>query len=86
MSLLYLLPILPMGLAIGRARLEWEAYRETLVATAEVDGVQAAADPHLHDHIVRQFVSASYGWMWPFEGEVRRWIADAMEDIGRRAI
>lgn len=81
MSALYLLPILPMGLALGRARLEWEAYRETLRATAEVRGVAAAEDPALHDRIVRQFTSGAYGWMWPFPSVVRRWIRGALEEI-----
>jgi len=74
MTLLYLLPILPVGLAWGRARLEWEAYAETLRATAELHGPAAATDPRLHEHIVRQFTSGAYGWMWPFPGAVRRWI------------
>ncbi len=83
MTLLYLLPILPVGLAWGRARLEWEAYAETLRATAEVWGPEAAADPHLHDHIVRQFQSGAYGWMWPFPRTVRRWIAEELARLGR---
>src|SRR5262249_12017322 len=37
MVLLYGLLPLPLGLAYGRARLEWEAYRETLRAVAEVE-------------------------------------------------
>lgn len=76
MTLLYLLPILPVGLSWGRARLEWEAYAETLRATAELLGPEAARDPRLHDHIVRQFTSGAYGWMWPFPTVVRRWIVD----------
>ena len=44
MALLYLLPILPLGLAYGRARLEWEAYVETLRATAEHLGPVASCD------------------------------------------
>ncbi|MDH5674899.1 MAG: hypothetical protein OEZ06_22405 [Myxococcales bacterium] len=75
MTLLYLLPLLPLGLAYGRARLEWEAYAETLRATAEVRGLGAAHDPALHARIVRQFTSGAYGYMWPFPGAVRRWIA-----------
>ena len=80
MTLLYLLPILPVGLAWGRARLEWEAYAETLRATAEVWGRERAADPRLHDHIVRQFTSGAYGWMWPFPAVVRRWIANEIAE------
>lgn len=85
MSLLYLVPILPMGLAIGRARIEWEAYRETLRATAELRGLEAARDPALHAHIVGQFTSAAYGFMWPFPGQVQRWIDRAIAEIERGA-
>jgi len=83
MALLYLLPIFPIGLAIGRARLEWEAYRETLRATAEVHGLAAARDPQLHDYLVAQFTSGAYGWMWPFPATIRRWIEEALAEIER---
>jgi hypothetical protein len=82
-ALLYLLPFLPVGLAFGRARLEWEAYAETLRATAEVKGLAAARDPALHDYLVAQFTSGAYGWMWPFPRTIRRWIAGALAEIER---
>ena len=81
MAALYLLPILPMGLALGRARLEWEAYAETLRATAEVHGLARARDPALHAHIRRQFTGPAYGWMWPFERSVQRWIDRVVMDL-----
>jgi hypothetical protein len=81
MAFLYLLPVLPLGLALGRARIEWEAYVETLRATAEVRGLDAAHDPALHDEIVRRFTSADYGWMWPFPRMIRGWIARALAEI-----
>jgi len=81
MALLYLLPIVPLGLALGRARLEWEAYRETLAATAEVHGPAAAGDPALRAHIRLQFTSGAYGWMWPFPRTIDRWIDQALADI-----
>jgi hypothetical protein len=70
-----------MGLAWGRARLEWEAYAETLRATAETHGLDAARDPRLHDHIVKQFTSGAYGWMWPFPRTIRRWITQEIERL-----
>lgn len=85
MALLYLLPILPLGLAWGRARIEWEAYVETLRATAEVHGLPAAEDPALHDYLVRQFTSAAYGWMWPFPATIRRGIAETLADLRANA-
>ncbi len=75
MIVLYGLVPLPVGLAYGRARLEWEAYAETLRATAEVDGPEAARAPELADEIVARFTGPDYAWMWPFPGQVRRWIA-----------
>ena len=81
MSFLYLIPVLPMGLAWGRAVLEWEAYRETLVAVAEVSGREAASDPAFHERIVRQFTGAAYGWMWPFPEQIRRWIRQTVEEL-----
>jgi hypothetical protein len=74
MVLLYGLLPLPVGLAYGRARLEWEAYAETLRVTAEVDGPEAARDSALHDMIVRRFTGPDYAWMWPFPGVVQGWI------------
>lgn len=81
MTLLYLLPIAPLGLAAGRAWLEWEAYAETLRATFERGGIDAARDPILHAHIVQQFVGPAYGWMWPFPRAVQGWIDRALVEL-----
>ena len=85
MALQYMLPILPMGAAYGRARIEWEAYEETLRATAELMGLEAAKSPELRAHILRQFTSAAYGWMWPFPGIVNKWYDRALRAILREA-
>jgi hypothetical protein len=74
MTLLYLFLPLPVGLAGGRAWLEWQAYRETLVATWQLYGPAAAREKRLHDHIVERFTSADYAWMWLPGRQVRRWI------------
>lgn len=81
MAVLYLLPIVPLGLALGRARLEWEAYAETLRATAEIHGLAAARDPDMHEYLVRQFTSSAYGWMWPFPSTIRRWIRNVIDEL-----
>ena len=81
MSLIYLVPIFPLGLAWGRARLEWEAYAETFRATAEVFGLEAAGAPALRERVRDQFTSGAYGWMWPFPRTVDRWIDGVLEDI-----
>lgn len=84
MTVLYLLLPFPLGLAYGRARIEWEAYTETLRATFELRGEAALRSPGLRDRIVSQFTGPAYGWMWPFRGAVERWYDAAVEDLLNR--
>lgn len=79
MSFVYLVPFFPLFLAYGRARLEWEAYVETIRATAEVYGLEAAES--LRPQILRRFTGPEYGWMWPFPRAVHRWFDEAMADV-----
>lgn len=81
MAFLYAVPFLPMGLAYGRARIEWEAYTETIRATAELRGPEAARSPRLREHVVSQFSSPAYLWMWPFRRSVERWYDEALSMI-----
>ncbi len=81
MALLYLLPFFPLGLAYGRARIEWEAYCETLRAVREFRGPQALRSPALRSRIVKQFTSPAYGWMWPFRKTVERWYDQAVQRL-----
>ena len=83
LTFLYLVPFFPLGLAYGRARLEWEAYTETLRATAEYHGLAEARAPELRARIVRQFTGGAYGWMWPFEATVSHWYDEALAQIER---
>jgi hypothetical protein len=84
MAFVYLVPFFPLFLAYGRARIEWEAYVETIRATAELRGLEAARA--LEEDIVRRFVGPDYGWMWPFPGAVRRWFADVVADLEAEAM
>lgn len=79
-AFLYLVPFFPLGLAYFRARFEWEAYRETLRATAELCGLEAC-NGALRREIVRRFVSADYGWMWPFPRQIQRWYDEALAEL-----
>lgn len=83
MAFVYLVPWFPLGLAYGRARLEWEAYTETLRATAELQGLDAARSPALRRLIVERFLGPDYGWMWPFESSVQRWYSQVLSQIER---
>ena len=84
MAFLYLIPFLPLGLAYGRARLEWEAYEETLRATAELLGLERARSPELRTRIVERFTGGAYGWMWPFRSQVERWYDRVLAELAHR--
>ena len=81
MAFLYLIPIFPLGLAWGRARIEWEAYRETLIATAELRSLEEACSLELESMIIQRFCGADYGWMWPFPKQVRKWIRSVHTEL-----
>lgn len=81
MALVYLLPLLPVGLSLGRARLEWEAYAETLRATAELLGPEAARSPELRRRIISRFTGPDYAWMWPFPAMVGRWVDGVLSEV-----
>ena len=83
MAFVYLVPFFPLFLAYGRARIEWEAYVETLRATAEVYDLAAAEA--LRSTIVPRFTGAEYGWMWPFPGAVHLWFDEAIADLKAQA-
>lgn len=83
MAFVYMVPFFPLFLAWGRARIEWEAYVETIRATAEVHGLDAARG--LEGEIVRRYVGPDYGWMWPFPRTVRRWFREVVAGIETEA-
>ncbi len=81
MGFVYLIPIFPLFLAYGRARIEWEAYEETLRATFEFKGLEAARA--LKPFILQRFVGGEYGFMWPFPKTVGRWFDEVIATLGR---
>lgn len=83
MAFLYLVPFFPLGLAYGRARLEWEACQETVRATAELRGIEAACSEALRERIVGRFLAGSYGWMWPFRNQVEAWYSQLIAELER---
>ncbi len=85
MAFLYLIPFLPIGLAYGRAKLEWEAYRESLLATMELHGLETACSAMLRQRIVHKFTGPDYAWMWPFRKTVESWYDQYVEELRQLA-
>ena len=83
MALLYLFFPIPLFFAGGRAWLELEAYKETLTATWELCGRNAAYAPSLHEGIVNRFTGSDYGWMWIWGGLIRRALKRHLKDLER---
>ena len=73
MALLYLLLLLPLGLAWCRAKFEQAAYAESIRAAAELWGPEYPRRADYRANLITQFTGASYGWMWPFRASLERW-------------
>lgn len=81
MALAYIFLPLPLGLAWFRAYFEREAYAETVRAASEVWGRAYVATPQFRSTIVQQFISSSYGWMWPFPRAMERWYDRVLQGL-----
>jgi hypothetical protein len=79
MVVAYLLLPLPLGLAWCRMRFERAAYEESLRAWHEIGGRPACE--RLRAHVIAQFVSGAYGWMWPFPRAVERWFDEFVASL-----
>jgi len=75
----YLFVPLPLGFAWCRMVLEREAYEETVRAAFELGG--RLATDRLREHVIRQFTSGAYGWMWPFPKSVARWYDEFVDYV-----
>ncbi len=67
-ALFSLLYVIPPVLSPGRTYIEIRAYRRSLELVDPMDRDTAI------DNIIAQFTGATYFWMWPFPGQVRRWL------------
>jgi hypothetical protein len=81
MALFYVFLPLPMGLAWFRAYFEREAYAESVRAAYELHGRAHVESPRFRGAIVEQFLSPSYGWMWPFRRSIERWYDRVLQGL-----
>lgn len=79
LAFVYLVPFFPIFLAYGRARIEWEAYCETIRATCEVYGIDRARA--LKPWLIHRFTGPDYGWMWPFPRVISRWFDEEISKL-----
>ncbi len=83
-AFLYLFIPLPFMLSWFRARFESEAYRETLLASAEYYGLDAIVCPSTYLELFEVFRGPSYGWMWPFRSSFNNWFLDVIQEAALR--
>ena len=84
MALLYVFIPLPVGLSWFRAHFEKQGYAESIRASAEVFGLSHVTDPRYREYVVQQFVSGSYGWMWPFRRSIETWYDSVVTGLRRK--
>ncbi len=73
MALLYVLVPFPVGIAWCRMRFERAGYEESIRAAAEIHGLAHVKGEAFREHVLEQFSSGAYGWMWPFRQALSRW-------------
>ena len=81
MAFLYLLVPLPFGLSYFRAKFEKEGYRESILAAAEVFGIEHVKRECFRDNVIQQFTSSAYGWMWPFPKHLATWYDGVVKEL-----
>jgi hypothetical protein len=80
-SLIYLFFPIPFLFAYGRAKLEWEAYEESLRTEAELFGVNYIKQDKVKDFIFKQFTTSVYLWMFPFKSTLNKWYQKSLKNI-----
>ncbi len=81
MAFLYVFGPLPAGLSWFRAHFEKQGYAESIRASAEVYGLAHVLDPGYRAHVIDQFMTGSYGWMWPFRRSLEAWYDGVVTEL-----
>jgi hypothetical protein len=79
-SLKYLFWYFPMFFAWGRTVLEMEAYKESIIATIENEGVSAVQNDSFKSWLISNFTSSSYLWMWYDSNYITNWVNKTIDD------
>ncbi len=79
-AFLYLFPFFPVCFAYFRARMELEAYAETVRADLDYYGTNVIWSDKYKSWLVSQFTGPGYCWMFIFPKTVEKWINAAIDD------
>lgn len=79
--LTYMFWPVPVLFAAGRAKLEMEAYEESMRATVFFQGIQAIESAEYREYMISHFTGANYFWMWPFKGPITDWYDGVVQKI-----
>jgi hypothetical protein len=79
---LYLFFPLPFLFAYGRAKLEWEAYTESIRTQVHFHGIDRIKnDEDYRHHTISHFTNSEYLWMFPFRSILNKWYDKAISQI-----
>jgi hypothetical protein len=82
-TLMYLCWPLPAVYAIGRRKLEEEAYVESIRTEVQYFGVEVLKELNLKTSYTGYFLGPDYFWMCPFKSHVYAWYDDAIAQVKR---
>lgn len=80
-NILYLFIPLPMLLAYFRTKFEREAYEESIRFALVLAGEDYVRGEKFKEHILSQFLTGKYGWMWPFRNSMEKWFDDYVDRL-----
>jgi hypothetical protein len=67
--------------AVGRAIIEFEAYKVSLAATYWAHGIPVADQDEYLDWLTSEFTTGAYYWMWPFKAAMKARFLKFLEDL-----
>ena len=78
-SFLYLLIPFPFFVAYFRTKFEKEAYEESIRIRVALYGRNSVKTDEYKKHIVNQFTTGMYGWMWIFKNSIEKWVDETID-------
>jgi hypothetical protein len=80
-SLAYLFFPIPVGFAWARAKLEWEAYAESMRVKSYFQGIDSIKTPEFKEYLFSNFTGPSYLFMMPFRSVLEKWYKQYFDGV-----